>query len=127
MSGKIFGLGLPDDVLDTLLAMAAGKRLRLPPMESKHNPLYRKRRDQKICQKYGSGCSAEQIAQELKLTRRRVEQILQDNGIRKKEEKKVSRKEQLQEYLGTYTKTKVAEMLGISRQRLYQILKEEGL
>lgn len=127
VSGRIFDLGLPEDMLDTILARAAGKRFRIPPLVSKHNPVYMLRRNQEICREYTSGVTAEELARKNRISRRRIKSILQENGIIKREEKRATRREQLQEYLGKYNKKTVAAMLGMSRQRLYQIMKEEGL
>ena len=100
MDGEIFKLGLPDEVIETVLVKAAGKRFRFPPTESKHNPVYRNKRNKGICQKRQAGETVEKIANDTKLTARRIIQILKDNGITISEEKKKSRKAQLQEMIG---------------------------
>ena len=128
MDSNIFELGLPDEVLEIILEKAAGKRFRFPSLGSKHNPILRKKRDKMICQKRQAGESLENLAKDTKLTTRRIKQILKDNRIRITLEKRKNRKVKLELLLSLgYTRKKIAETLGISRQRLYQIIKEENL
>jgi len=127
VSGKIFDMGLPDDVIETLLARAAGRRFRFPKIESKHNPIFVRNRKAAVCQEYMSGETKEQIAKRHHIVVRTVELYLKENNIQTKAETQKTRREQIREYLGKYSKAVIAKMLGISRQRLYQIMKEEGL
>lgn len=127
MAGRFFKL-LPEDMVREFLARnPGGGRFRFPPAESKHNPLFLADRKKAVCQAIIAGESREDTAIRHKITVRTVERYLKENNIGTRKEKAKTRKEQLQEYLGKYTKKKIAEMLGISRTRLYQIMEEEGI
>ena len=127
MAGKIHKL-LPKELIKEIYRYIPEKcRFRWVQYESGFNPVYVEERNQRICQKRLQNITVKEIAAEENLSMMHVNRILKDNGIQVQEEKTKSRKELLKEYLGKYNKKKIAEMLGISRQRLYQIMKEEEL
>ena len=126
MDGKFFQLGLPEDVAELVADIANGLRLRISN-SPKSNPIKRKKRNIQICQQRIENVKTAEIAQTFALSECYIKKILRENGITIAAEKKKSRRELLKEYLGKYNKKTIAEMLGISRVRLYQILKEEGL
>lgn len=127
MPGKIFDL-LPDEILrEVSKYLPEGGRFRYPSERSKHNPIYLKDRNRKICIEKTQGKSTSEIAKLFNLTKRSIQNILKDNGLQELPQKKKSRKDQLDELLASGdTKSSIAKKLGISRTRLYQIIKEEN-
>lgn len=129
MSGKIFGMGLSEEAIKAIIAAYPnGGRFRTPPAESKHNPIHRKRRDKNICERYLSGKTYKEVGEEYHLSWRRIKEILEMNGIRKREETRKSRIDIIREMTARKERREtIAKTLGISRQRLHQIMKEERL
>lgn len=125
MPGKIFDL-LPDEILrDLSKYLPEGGRFRYPSERSKHNPIYLRDRNRRICIEKTQGKSTREIAKLFNLTKRSIQNILKVNGLNELPQKKKSRYDQLDELLiGGYTKSSIAKKLGISRTRLYQIIKE---
>ena len=127
MAGKLFE-SMPEDEGRAFIATHPnGGRFRSPPQISKHNPYFLKDRKKAVCQEALAGEAREDIARKHRISIATVKRYLKENGIQTRKEKAKTRKEQLQEYLGKYNKQKIADMLGISRTRLYQIMKEEGV
>ena len=128
VSGQIFELGLPEELIDLLLIKAAGKRLRLPPLESGHNPRFKAQRDKSICQRYLAGETAEELAKDTRISVSRVKKILASNGIRKQEENQKSLEERIRVALMMKTPvTEIAKREGRSRQWIYQVMREKNL
>ena len=128
MAGKIFEI-LPKEYLRFLIDKnPQGGRFRHPPKISKHNPIYVNDRNKQICKERLTGKTINELSNQFALKERTIQRILKENGLEGRIEKKKSRKVQIEELMAYgYTKKGIAEKLGISRQRLYQILKEEGL
>jgi Mor family transcriptional regulator len=128
VDGKIFSMGLPDEVVQNLIIRAGGSRFRIPTTESKHNPLYRKSRNKSICQRYMGGATPEKIASDYHISVRRVNQILSNNGIKRKEENQKSLEERIRLALRmNMTVTEIAKREGRSRQWIYQVIREKNL
>jgi len=128
VSGQIFELGLPEELIDLLLIKAAGKRLRLPPLESGHNPRFKEKRDKVICQRYIAGETAEELAKGNRISVSRVKKILANNGIRKQAENQKSLEERIRLALMMKTSvTEIAKREGRSRQWIYQVIREKNL
>lgn len=128
MAGKIFEL-LPEELLREIRKhITKGIRFRIPPYGSSHDPIYVRDRIVQICKMKQTGTETGEIANNFQLTKQYVRRVLKDNGLADRPTKKKSRKAQLEELLtGGISKKAIAQKLGISRQRLYQIMKEEEL
>ena len=127
MAGIIYGL-LPKNLNREIKKyIPNGGRFRFAPDGSKYNPISIEERNKQICQKCNEGLQTYELAELFHLTKRTIRRILKKNGLTDEPYKKKPRKEMLREYLGIYTKKEIAKRLGISRTRLYQIMKEERL
>lgn len=127
LAGRIYKLLTKEQMSDLHAKDPKGGRLRYPPAVSKHNPYFLEERKVSVCREFLGGDAKDQIAEKHKISISTVERYLKENNINTRKEKITTRKEQLREYLGKYTKKRIAEMLGISRTRLYQIMEEEGI
>lgn len=127
MESSFFRLNLPDDIKKMVAELAAGMRLRFPGPESKHNPIYRQKRNQRICQRANEGATLKSLKAEFNLSERRLQEILQENGIKLRvtDKKSMLRELDLMKKLNL-PKTEMAKRLNISRQYLYTLLKEES-
>lgn len=87
--------------------------------------MYRKKeRDVKCLNKRKAGQSIKQIAKQIHRTPRTVSRILKAGGALTRHEICMARNTLIGKYLGKYNKTQTAKLMGITRQRLYQILNE---
>ena len=128
MDGKIFDQDIPDEILETIIEKAGGKRFRIPPPVSKHNPLYRKRRNRQICQKRLAGKTLLELVNEFKLTEQRICQILKQNGIHIQEKRRQSLNEEIRMLLSMgCNKAEIARRMGKSRQWVYELIRKENL
>jgi DNA invertase Pin-like site-specific DNA recombinase len=128
VAGRTFN-ELPEEQRRALtLKYPNGGRFRHPPLVSTHNPDFVDDRNKAVCQEYLSGSTKEEIIERHKICMRTIEKILRNNGIETRKEKQKSRRETIIEMLQKKVKKEeIAKALGISRQRLYQIMQEEGL
>ena len=106
-----------------------GVRLRIAPEFSGHNPNYREDRNKQICEKRNEGLSLREISEEFNLSKRYVQNILKENGMAGiSERENESRVERIKMALKVNMSVmKIAKKEGISRERVYQILRKEGL
>ena len=128
MDGILFNLGLPDETLELIIEKAGGRRLRIAKEGSKHNRLFREKRNKRICQKRLTGVTLEELTIEFKLKKRRICEILKENNIQIVEEKKKSLKEEIRLLLNMgYKKTEIARRVGKTRQWVYELIRKEKL
>ena len=128
MGGKNFELGIPDEVLETVIIKAGGKQYRFPPPNSGHNPLFKRKRDRNICSECEKGVLIKEISIQNELSEIRIKQILKENGIKTREGKIISLKEKIKLMLKVrYSIKAIAKELGVTRQWVHNIIKKEGL
>jgi AraC-like DNA-binding protein len=128
MDSRLFELDLPEDTVRQIIEKAEGMRLSIPRKTSQSNRFFREDRNKRLCRAAIEIKDIKEIAYQFNLSTRQTRRILSENGLTFQADRKKSRREQLVELLAcNYTRKRIAEMLGISRQRLYQILNEEGL
>lgn len=129
MDSGFFELDLPDEILERVSSAAAGRRFSFPGHASKHNPFYRRKRNQQICRRGEEGATISELVAEFRLSDRHIKRILSDNGVQIRSElsmrKKINTIKAM--LLLNRPKTEIAEKIGVSRQRVYQIIKQEGL
>ena len=129
MDSRFFDLDLPYDVKEMVADKAANMRIRFPGRFSKHNPIFRKERNQQICRKINEGATIQEITEQYRLTEQWIRKILRDNNIRYCENKQQSRIEDIKLLIkmGCKNKAEIAKKLEISRPTVYRIMRKEGL
>jgi DNA invertase Pin-like site-specific DNA recombinase len=128
LAGRFFRIVPRDVARDFIAQNPNGGRFRTPPAISKHNPIYVEERNQAICQAVLGGEERELLARRYKITIRTVGKILKANNIETRKERTETLEERIKLALRLgKAKTDIARDEGISRQRLYQIIKEKGI
>ena len=128
MESKIFQCGLPEETIELITQRMGGKRVRITKPTSKHNPIFRKKRDKNICIEYEQGKSIDEIASQINLNKSWVWRILKGNNIeiRGKNGKSLTANIEALHKLG-YKKNQIAEKLEISRPTVYAHLRKLGI
>lgn len=120
MDGLLFDLGLPDETIELVIEKAGGRQLRIAKPFSKSNRLFRKKRNQRICQRRLEGATLQELINEFNLKKRSICYILKENGIHVREERKRSLKEEIKAMLQMgYGVTEIAKKVDVSRQTVY--------
>ena len=128
MTETIFDLGLPDDVIDILIEKAGGKRLRIPCGSIRSDRRSRERRNDAIKAALIDGVSAEELAEKFDLSVTHIMKIACIRDVSTRHRTSELRLETIKRLLNSgLRRIDIAKKLGISRQRLYQILKKEGI
>lgn len=104
-------------------------RLRIPKYESKHNPVYLRRRNGEICRQYQKGATAAELANQYNLSKWTIKKVLSSNGIVKREEQKLTLVDEVKTMLSMGFKniSEIARRTGKSRQRIHQVIREHNL
>jgi len=129
LAGNIYGK-LPESLGRQLNDYyPSGGRPRIAPILSNHNPYHRRDRNKLICQDCERGLTSKEIAEKFYLSKRRIQLILKENGLSgKRDIKDISRVERIRLALKMgEKKASIARREGICRNRVYQIIEEEGL
>lgn len=128
MAGKFFEVVTEEFAREIIAKMPNGWRFRTPPMMSKHNPYFVWDRKKAVCEAILSGEDRKAVAEKHKICMSTVEKILKENGIQPRKEKADTMVERIQLALKLKMPvTEIAKREGISRQRVYQIMKEKGI
>lgn len=127
MSGRIFGLGLPEDAVENLMEKGGGKRFRIPRVGSKSDEITIRRRNKRICIEYESGKNTEELASQNNVTQRWIQKILKESNIeiRGGNGKSLTANIKVLHKLG-YNKNQIAKKLDISRPTVYAHMKKLG-
>jgi len=129
LAGDIYGR-LPENLTrEVNKYYPNGGRPRIAPETSRYNPNHIKDRNKEICQKREQGEKTSEIAQQINLTKRTIKRILKENGLAGlPDEKNDDQAKQVRIMIGMgYGVTKIARKIKRSRERVYQIIRREGL
>ena len=133
---KFFELSISDNIKEQIIKEAGGIQLRIPKAISKHNPIYVKKRNKEIINrflelKYSNTAIIKQLAKEFNLNSITIRRIFETDEIAGDEMKKFTKKDlEVRDELiklclkKGISKRKTAEIFGISRQWLYKIINE---
>jgi len=128
---NFFDINLSDSIKKQLIKEAGGMRFRIPNYSSKSDIIYIEKKAKLICLAYKEKMSSQEISKFFNLSKRTIQRILKDNGLAGKSynsEENALRLEKMKMMLESgKSKRKIAKELGISRERVYQIKRKEGL
>lgn len=115
MESALFHCGLPEETIEMITQKLGGKQVRITKSTSKHNPIFRRKRDKNICSEYESGKKVEELALWNKLSRMTIWRILKGNNVDiRGERKNLTEAIRMLREAG-YNKSQIAEKLKISR------------